>query len=225
MSRRIVVLTAGLSQPSSTRLLADRIAEAVTTQVSARGESATVEVIELRELAQDLATTMTTGGMPTEAIKAARDKVTAADGLIAVTPVFTSSYSGLFKMFMDVLDTDAINGMPVIIAATAGTARHQMVLDYALRPLFTYLRAVVVPTGVFAATEDFGGGEGGGSGLTSRIARAASELAGLVVAESGAVAGFTPNDRDLDGPRRRTSGTEVSQEVTPFEEMLKGLGG
>lgn len=224
MSRTIVVITAGLSQPSSTRLLADRIAEAVTTQVSARGESATVEVIELRELAHDLATTMTTGGMPTEAVKAAREKVTAADGLIAVSPVFTASYSGLFKMFMDVLDTDAINGMPVIIAATAGTARHSLVLDHAMRPLFTYLRSVVVPTSVFAATEDFGGGEGGSS-LTSRISRAASELAALIVAESGAVAGFAPNDRDLDGPRRRTSGTEVSQEVTPFEEMLRGLGG
>ena len=221
--RKIVVITAGLSQPSSTRLLADRIAEAVTTQVSARGESATVEVIELRELAHDLATTMTTGGMPTEAVRQARDLVTSADGLIAVTPVFTASYSGLFKMFMDVLDTDAINGMPVIIAATAGTPRHSLVLDHALRPLFTYLRAVVVPTSVFAATEDFGGGEG--AGLGSRIARAASELAALVVAETGAVQGFAPNDRDLDGPRRRTSGTQVDQDVTPFEEMLRGLGG
>ena len=221
--RKIVVITAGLSQPSSTRLLADRIAEAVTTQVSARGESATVEVIELRELAHDLATTMTTGGMPTEAVRQARDLVTSADGLIAVTPVFTASYSGLFKMFMDVLDTDAINGMPVIIAATAGTPRHSLVLDHALRPLFTYLRAVVVPTSVFAATEDFGGGEG--AGLGSRIARAASQLAALVVAETRAVQGFAPNDRDLDGPRRRTSGTQVDQDVTPFEEMLRGLGG
>ena len=222
--RKIVVITAGLSQPSSTRLLADRIAEAVTTQVSARGESATVEVIELRELAHDLATTMTTGGMPTEAVRQARDLVTSADGLIAVTPVFTASYSGLFKMFMDVLDTDAINGMPVIIAATAGTPRHSLVLDHALRPLFTYLRAVVVPTSVFAATEDFGGGEG--AGLGSRIARAASELAALVVAETGAVQGFAPNDRDeqLAGARRRTSGTQVDQQVTPFEEMLRGLG-
>lgn len=223
MTRRIVVVTAGLSQPSSTRLLADRIAEAVTTQVTARGEAATVEVIELRELAHDLATTMTTGGLPTPAVTAARDLLTSADGLIAVTPVFTASYSGLFKMFLDVLDTDAINGMPVIVAATAGTPRHQLVLDHALRPVFTYLRAVVVPTGVFAATEDFGGAEG--SGLTSRIARAASELAALVVAESGSVQGFTPNDRDL-GPRRRTSGTDISEDqVTPFEQLLHGLDG
>ena len=219
MSRRLVVITAGLSQPSSTRLLADRIADAVTAQVTARGEALEVEVVELRELAHDLATTMTTGGMPTPAVQAARDLVTSADGLVAVTPVFTASYSGLFKMFMDVLDTDAINGMPVVIAATAGTQRHQLVLDHALRPLFTYLRAVVVPTGVFAATDDFGGE--GSDALGRRIARAASELAALLVSEQGAVAGFV---QDVEPARRRTSGTRPELEVTDFEDLLSGLG-
>ncbi|MFX0539968.1 FMN reductase [Ornithinimicrobium sp. Y1847] len=227
MTRRLVVITAGLSRPSSTRLLADRLAEAVQAQVSARGEAAHVEVIELRELAHELATTMTTGGLPTPAVTRARELVSSADGLIAVTPVFSASYSGLFKMFMDVLDTDAINGMPVIIAATAGTPRHQLVLDHALRPLFTYLRAVVVPTGVFAATEDFGGGEGGG--LAERVARAAAELATLMVAETGSVAGFVQGPGDLGRARStargRTSGTQIDDEVTPFEDLLKGLGG
>lgn len=217
MSRRIVVITAGLSRPSSTRLLADRIADAVSTQVSARGEAAEVEVIELRELAQELATTMTTGGLPTPAVARARDAVAAADGLIAVTPVFTASFSGLFKMFLDVLDPDSMTGLPVIIAATAGTARHSLVLDHALRPVFTYLRAVVVPTGVFAATEDFGGGES--DQLGARVARAATELAVLMVAESGSVAGFVPQAT----PRRR-SGTTVDAEVTDFESMLADLG-
>lgn len=219
MSRRLVVITAGLSQPSSTRLLADRVADAVTAQVTARGEALEVEVIELRELAHDLATTMTTGGMPTPAVQRARDLVTSADGLVAVTPVFTASYSGLFKMFLDVLDTDAINGMPVVIAATAGTERHQLVLDHALRPLFTYLRAVVVPTGVFAATADFGGE--GSEALGRRIARAASELAAQMVAEQGAVAGFV---QDVEPARRRTSGTTPELEVTDFEDLLSGLG-
>lgn len=219
MSRRIVVLTAGLSRPSSTRLLADQITDAVTAQVTARGETAEVEVIELRELAHDLATTMTTGGMPTPAVQRARELVSSADGLVAVTPVFTASYSGLFKMFVDTLDTDAVNGMPVVIAATAGTSRHQLVLDHALRPLFTYLRAVVVPTGVFAATEDFGGGQS--AELTGRIARAAAELAALVVAETGAVAGFV---QDVVPARRRRSGTTVEEDVTDFEDLLADLG-
>ncbi|HSP60974.1 MAG TPA: FMN reductase [Ornithinimicrobium sp.] len=222
MTRRIVVVTAGLSTPSSTRLLADRIADAVTTQVSARGESAHVDVVELRELAQDLATTMTTGGMPVGRVAQARELVAAADGVVAVTPVFTASYSGLFKMFVDALDPEALAGVPVVVAATAGTARHQLVLDHALRPLFTYLRAVVVPTGVFAATEDFGGG--GSDALGRRIGRAASELAALVVAESGSVAGFVPREDDLAAPRRRRSGNGVDQDVTDFETLLGGLG-
>ncbi len=227
MSRSIVVVSAGVSSPSSTRLLADQLAAAVTTQVSARGEAADVEVIELRELAHDLATMVTSGGLPTPALQRARELVTAADGLIAVTPVFSASYSGLFKMFFDALDTDALNGMPVLVGATAGTARHALVLDHAMRPLLTYLRAVVVPTGVFAATEDFGSDEG--SGLTGRIARAASELASLVVAESGSVGGFAP---DLAGARpqlgahtrARTSGNSLG-EVTPFAELLRGHEG
>ncbi|AYF76364.1 oxidoreductase [Nocardia yunnanensis] len=214
MSRKVVVLSAGLSQPSSTRLLADQLAAAVAAAVGGRGESLEVEVIELREVATDLATTMTTG-LPAPAVVAAREKVSDADGVIAVTPVFTASYSGLFKMFVDALDTEALNGMPVLIAATAGSARHSLVLDYALRPLFTYLRAVVVPTGVFAATEDFGS-----TGLTERVHRAASELAQLVVAEPAGVQGFL---RD-EPVRHRSSGNGVGA-VRPFSELLAGHAG
>ena len=121
MTRTVVVITAGLSVPSSTRLLADQVADAVTAQVGARGEAVRLEHVELRELAGDLASYMTSGGVPTARLSEVRDLVSSADGMIAVTPVFTASYSGLFKMFFDALDTDALNGMPVLIAATAGT--------------------------------------------------------------------------------------------------------
>jgi FMN reductase len=105
--------------------------------------------------------------------------------------------------------------MPVIIAATAGTTRHSLVLDHALRPLLSHLRAVVMPTGVFAATDDFGGGSTGRE-LSDRVARAATELAAhLVWTGDAAVAGFTPSaDRD--------SGVDVPAEVTPFTTLLGG---
>ncbi len=221
MARNIIVITAGLSQPSSTRLLADQIAQAVTAQVGARGENVEIETIELRELAIELATAMATGGIPTPKLSALKEKISAADGLVAVTPVFAASYSGLFKMLFDSLDTDALNNMPVIIAATAGTARHSLVLDHAMRPLFAHLRAIVVPTGVFAATEDFGDGEAG-QDLAKRIQRAASEFSGLLVAEKSGVGGFVPN---LNDRKKRISGVTVSQEVTPFAELLKGRTG
>lgn len=217
MSRRIAVVTAGLSQPSSTRLLADRIADAVGAAATARGESVDIDPIELRDLATDLVTSVTAGGVPTPALARARDRLSSADGLIAVTPVFTGSFSGLFKMFFDAVDVDALAGMPTIIAATGGSPRHSLVLDHAMRPLFSFLRAVVVPTGVYAATEDFGGTELGG-----RILRAADELAALVVAEPGGAGVFVPAATD---GRPRTSGLALRTTVTPFQELLRGHTG
>jgi FMN reductase len=209
MSRRLVVISAGVSVPSSTRLLADQISSAVEAQVSARGESVDVEVIELRELAVDLAQSLS--GAVTERLARVKQQVAAADGLVAVSPVFTASYSGLFKMFVDALDPESLNGVPVLVAATAGTPRHSLVLDHAMRPLFSYLRAVVVPTGVFAATDDFGD-----AGLDARVTRAASELAALLV-DNGHVGGFAP---DLASRRPRLSGHDLPQ-VPAFRDLLR----
>jgi FMN reductase len=180
--RRLVVVTAGLSQPSATRLLADRLASATAQFLRERDVEPRVEVIELRDHAQDLANHLVTG-FPSPGLRAAIDAVVAADGLIAVSPIFSASYSGLFKMFFDLLERDGLAGKPVLIAATAGTARHSLALEHALRPLFAYLNAAVVPTAVFAASEDWGAGDVSlDDSLVDRIDRAARELASAVVA-------------------------------------------
>lgn len=194
---KLVVVSAGLSVPSSTRLLADRLAAAV-----GRRTAVDVQVVEVRELAVEIAHNLT-NGFAGRALTAALDAVTEADGLIVVTPVFSASYSGLFKSFFDVMDKDALAGKPVLIAATGGTGRHSLVLEHALRPLFAHLRAVVVPTGVYAASEDWGA-----EGLPERVERAAGELIVLMEASASASAAR---------PR--------SVEVIPFEERLARLGG
>ena len=214
MTRRVVVVTAGLSEPSSTRLLADQLADATRAAVGGRGEEAQIDVIELRELAVEMAQTMVSGNRPTPGLVAAQRRVADADGMIAVTPVFTASHSGLFKTFFDLLGKDALIGMPVLMAATAGTPRHSLVLEHALRPLFAYLRAVVVPTSVFAATEDFGD-----SDLETRVHRAASELAALVVADTTGSAGFAPDTAD-----ERSSAHGLGP-VTDFSSLLRGHDG
>jgi FMN reductase len=107
---------------------------------------------------QDLTSNPLTG-FPSPTLQAAIDTVLSADGLIAVTPIYSGSYSGLFKTFFDVLERDALAGMPVLLAATAGSTRHSLAIDHAMRPLFAYLGAAVVPTGVFAAAEDWGTAE------------------------------------------------------------------
>jgi FMN reductase len=178
-TRKVAVITAGLSQPSSTRLLADRLADATTRQLHSLGVDAEVQVIELRDTAQDVVNNLMTG-FPSPKLEAAIETVTGADALIAVTPIFTTSYSGLFKSFIDVLDPAALTDLPVLIAATGGSERHSLALDYAMRPLFTYLHAVVVPTSVYAASSDWGStGDAGAGALPDRIDRAARELAAL----------------------------------------------
>lgn len=187
---KLVVVSAGLTQPSSTRLLADRLATAVAAQADVA-----VHVIELRELAVDIANHLV-AGFPSPTLGDALLAVEEADGLIATTPIFTASYSGLFKSFFDLIDFDALTGKPVLIAATGGTGRHSLALEHALRPMFAYLHAVVVPTAVYAASEDWASGE-----LSQRIDRAAGELAELMVR--------TP------APAKQT--------FIPFEEQLAAL--
>lgn len=199
--RTVAVVTAGLSQPSSTRLLADQIAAAVDRALRLQGDDVRIHVVELRDLAHAVTDHLLTG-FPSGDLAEAVELVRRADALVAVTPVFSASYSGLFKSFFDVLDKDALEGTPVLVAATAGTARHSLVLDLALRPLFAYLRAHVIATGVFAASEDFG--TGGAGALSRRIDRAARELA-------DAVAG-----------RGRSAPVDPFENPTPFSELLGG---
>ncbi|WP_033212440.1 FMN reductase [Kitasatospora phosalacinea] len=200
---KLVVVTAGLSVPSSTRLLADRLAEATARDLREAGREVDVQVVELRGLARDIADNLVTG-FPPPALREAVRAVEEADGLIAVTPIFSASYSGLFKSFVDVLDKDALTGKPVLIAATGGTARHSLALEHAMRPLFSYLRAVVVPTAVFAASEDWGANGADGS-LAGRIARAAGELTESLAGRPTA-------------PRAR-----AAEQVVPFAQQLAAL--
>lgn len=173
--RRLIVISAGLSKPSSTRLLADQLSAAAVAAAGDLGVLLDTRVVELRDLAHDITNAMLTGFAPV-ALQDVLDAVAGADAVIAVTPIFTASYSGLFKSFFDVLDAGALAGKPVLIAATGGTARHSLALEHAVRPLFTYLRAVPLPTAVFAASEDWGGATADGE-LRDRIERAAGELA------------------------------------------------
>jgi FMN reductase len=207
-TRTLAVLSAGLSVPSSTRLLADRLTTATVAALRERGVDATVEVVELRSHARDLADNLVTG-FANESLRGSIEAVTGADGVIAVTPVFSASYSGLFKTFFDVLDKESLTGKPVLLGATAGTVRHSLVIEHAMRPLFAYLRAIAVPTGVFAATEDWAGAGGVDRALAGRIERATGELADLIAGRRPATAAEA-----LEGPFGGTPS---------FEALLRGV--
>ncbi|MFS2241104.1 FMN reductase [Microbacterium sp. OR16] len=183
--RRIAVVSAGLSNPSSTRMLADRLAAETAKALHEQDIDVKVDVIELRDLAHDITDNLLTGFAP-PALETAINTVVSADALIAVTPIFSTSYSGLFKSFIDVLDPDALTGKPVLIGANAGTPRHSLAIDYAIRPLFAYLHAEAVSTGVFAASSDWGGAGDEVAPLAKRIEKGAKELAEAIVRRGAA---------------------------------------
>lgn len=203
---RLVLVTAGTGTPSASRLLGERLAAATVEALASAGTSGPGPVeapevihVELRTLAVDLAQALVTR-VPSPALRRAFDAVKSADGVIAVSPVFNGSYSGLYKLFFDVLDEGAMAGRPVLMAAAGGTARHSLMIDHAMLPMFHYLKATVAPHGVFAATRDWGESD---AKLGSRIRRAAGAFAALVLASS------PPKDVD-------------DLQVTDFEDLLRG---
>lgn len=199
--RSIAVVSAGLSQPSSTSLLANRLASAASDTLTARGVDVEVTTIELRPHAHDLTDNLLTY-FASEKLQAAKDAVAGADGLIAVTPIFSASFNGLFKTFFDLLDDGALTGTPALLGATAGTARHSLALEHSVRPLFSYLRALTTPTAVFAASEDWGNGGAIDRGLSARIERASAEFA------------------TLTSDRQPATTVDPFTTPTPFEQLL-----
>jgi FMN reductase len=214
---RLVVVTAGTSDPSSTRMLADQLAQRVTDLAGRRGRKVATQVIDLRQLATEVTTAMVSqlvGPKLRQAVAALGD----ADGIVASTPVYAAGASGLFTSFFQVLDHDLLIAKPVVLAATAGTARHALVVDEQLRSLFAYLRTTVVPTSLFAAPEDWGD-----PALTRRLDRAALEL--LLLMESG----FARQVRDESWPSYQhefgsAGGTELTIDLDS-ELMRLATGG
>ena len=187
----------GRGQPSSARLLGARLADAVRTQLAERDRRAEIEVVELRELATDIAQNLVTA-VESTALAKAKAAVTGADALVLVSPVFNAAPAGLVKSFLDLFTADDLGGMPILLAATGGTARHSLVIDHGLRPITAYLRMWAMPTGVFVATEEWGAT----GGPTDRIARAAGELADFLART----------------PRREV--VDPYADVVPFSQLL-----
>jgi len=202
--RHLVTLSAGTSQPSTTRMLADRIAAEGLARLREMELGATVQAVEVAPLAVDVARAAVTR-VPSAELQAAIEQIGAADAVIAAAPVYKAGISGLFKSFVDVLDDDLLIAKPVVFAATAGSSRHALVVDEHMRSLFAYMRALTLPTSVFAAPEDWGATE-----LGERVRRAATELA--VVIHGQVEQGIA--DRAWSGYRHEFAGNATRAEQT-----------
>lgn len=126
---KILTITAGLSEPSSTGLLGEQLTGATRISLEKLGINAEFETINLRDIAKSITDHYLTG-FPLGKLAIALDAVREADAVIAVTPTFKASYNGLFKSFWDLVDDDALAGTAVLAAATGGTARQVSLFNF-----------------------------------------------------------------------------------------------
>lgn len=209
-ARHLAVVSGGLGEPSQTAMLADRLAEATADALGQSGVVPEIHTISLRALATDITQALVTTAV-SPALRAALDEVRQADAVIAVSPTFKASYAGLFKSFFDLVEDGDLTGTPVLLGAIGGTVRHSLMIDTAMRPLFAYLKAAIVPTAVFAASDDWGEAAGANAStrtdpLTRRIGAAGHDLATILM-------------RRPARPRAAAD-ADVDLEVIPFDQLL-----
>ncbi|MYM19884.1 flavoprotein [Brevibacterium sp. 5221] len=220
---KIVAVSASMSESSSSTALGERVLRAVRKRAEESGTEAQVSTVSLRDLAHDLVD-MTLTGMPTPRLEEAFAEIESADAVVAITPVYNAAPVGIFTLFWQLFPEGGLQGKPVLLAATGGTARHSLVLDSQVRPVIAYLKGIVLPTTVYAATEDWGAGGGAGS-PNARAEAGAAELMGLVCSIRTGVGGpdraaaAPGTDAEVAEPHRRPDEFDPAQ-VTPFEQLL-----
>lgn len=225
----IVTIATGLSEDSATLRLAERLGTATAEALgagAAAAPEAVVTAFNLRTVARELAG-MAVSGLAAPALEEAFASVQRADALITVAPVYNGQPIGLHTLFFQLIDDAALAGTPVLIGTTGGTARHSLAAEMSLRPLLSYLKGILVPTSVFAATDDWGAdtsGMGTGSPLAARITAAGAELAELMGTRPAVRAGEQSTGEQQAGqtiPAPNRGVDELAPEtITPFAQLL-----
>ena len=119
--------------------------EAVGQRLETRG--ALVERLRVRDLSPQALLLADFGH---RSISQAVGQVAQAEVIVVATPVYKAAYSGVLKVFLDVLPQDAFKGKTVLPLATGGSAHHMLALDYSLRPVLQALGARHILAGIYA---------------------------------------------------------------------------
>lgn len=166
-SPKVLGISGSLSAPSRTTAL-------VRSILSRFEQQAETGLIELAVEAPALFATLPKG--PRQGRAAALiEAVETADLLVVGSPVYRASYTGALKHLFDLVDYRALEGTPVLLCATGGTPLHGLMPDHQLRPLFSFFKAVTVPTSVYALEGDFDHHALRSIPVSERIDRAAAE--------------------------------------------------
>lgn len=168
---RITAFVGSTSERSRTKVLVAAIVKALATH-----QKLEVSLVELSRLGSHFGAAALKDQLDAPALSAL-EAIEQADLLIAATPVYKGSYTGLFKHVIDFIGIDALVDTPVIIAATGGGDRHALVVEHQLRPLFGFFRAHTIPTAVYASEAELANYEVSSLALQERINEAAAQAA------------------------------------------------
>ncbi len=168
MSRilKVVAVSGSVQQPSRTLVLLNALLAELAQQLPIE-----LHLIELARVGPQFAGVLRREALPA-AVQADLQAIESADLLIAATPVYRASYTGLFKHLFDFVHHEALKQVPVLLAATGGSERHALIIDHQLRPLFGFFQALSLPVGVYASEADFDNYHISNTQLRERIERA-----------------------------------------------------
>ncbi|GGM38039.1 NAD(P)H-dependent oxidoreductase [Promicromonospora citrea] len=176
---RVVVVNGSPSERSKTVGLVDVVLGTLETALARHGVTVDAHRIDVYRLGPDFTGAVERDGV-VPAVEEVLRQAEQADLLVAATPVFRGSYTGLFKHFFDLVDQYALANKPVLLAATGGGEHHALVLEHALRPLFGFFQALTVPVAVFASSGDFDGTTLLTPRVYGRVEMAVDDVAGLL---------------------------------------------
>jgi FMN reductase len=174
----IVGISGNLTRPSKTRSLVGEIVRQAASRVAAA-----TELYDVIDAGPQLGATVLRAHAPV-ALDRVYSAIERADGLVVASPVYKASYTGLLKHLFDLIDPKVLEGRPIVVAATAGSDRHALVIEHQFRPLFAFFRANVLPVGIYATNSDFGADGEPNKALIERIAPAAEQLAAALAASA-----------------------------------------
>lgn len=137
----ILLIAGSPSERSRSAALLD----AVQLHLELRG--AQVERVLIRDLSPQA---LVLADVAHPSIAQALAKVARAQAIVVATPIYKAAYSGVLKLFLDLLPQTAFKGKTVLPMATGGSPNHMLALDYALRPVLQSLGADHILSGVFA---------------------------------------------------------------------------
>ena len=180
----VLLLAGSPSQRSRSAALLDAVAQRL------RRQATRIDRLQLRELS---ASALLLADPADRSVSAAVDQVARAEAVVIATPVYKAAYSGVLKLFLDVLPQTALKGKLVLPLATGGSAHHMLALDYALRAVLQALSAGHVLPGVYATDAQVTLTPENGHALAPELAQRLDDAVAALVHEGRRAAPAVPS--------------------------------